>query len=348
MALSPSRRDTIGPPPRDVTDLARVVRHQGSYLRSLDPGLQDGRFATPRPVPSGGSQLVGDDGGDSGEDIAFENGDRATAASVGRIALNLTYEPIDGSLHVRWNGIDQPPTEWTLDDQLVTFTNSHIKVGDVLTAAYAYYPTDPGVATPASALLRGSSADSGSNSNALGALALPADTQIGDLIVVSYASANVDVTNSDSRLTHVGTGGMLIGFATSLGDLNITAPGGFGSYWSVACLTFATNATGWTAAANTGDTTMAEPDTIALGTVAGVGFAVASIWSWHNTVTGNCDTPVGWTEGRSAAVAIASARVDYWLSSEFATSPPGPSTFTGGPGGVATTVVGLIGPSEDT
>lgn len=142
MALSPSRRDTIGPPPRDVSDLARVVRHQGSYLRSLDPGLLDGLYATPRPVPRVPSQLVGDDGGDGGTEIAFENADRATASAAGRVTLHLTHEPIDGSLHIYWGPSYQRPSKYALDGQTVTFVNAHIHVGDVLSAAYAYYPDD--------------------------------------------------------------------------------------------------------------------------------------------------------------------------------------------------------------
>jgi hypothetical protein len=86
------------------------------------------------------SDLVGgEEGGDGGgSDIAFWNADQAVTGAAGQIILNLTYEPIDGSLHIRWNGIDQPPTEWTLDGQLVTLTSSLIRVGDLLTAAYAY------------------------------------------------------------------------------------------------------------------------------------------------------------------------------------------------------------------
>ena len=63
MALPPSRRDTIGPPPRNVSDLAAIVRHHGSYLRSLDPGILGGRWRTPRPVDGLGTQLVGGDTG---------------------------------------------------------------------------------------------------------------------------------------------------------------------------------------------------------------------------------------------------------------------------------------------
>jgi len=140
--LPPSRRDITRPPP-DVTDLGAIARRHGTNLRSLDPGYLGGLYATPQPVPLGAQELVGEsgDGQDGGaDDIAFWNTDQTFAASTnpGQIILNLTWEPIDGSLHIRWNGIDQPPTEWTLDGQTVTFTSTLIRTGDLLTAAYAY------------------------------------------------------------------------------------------------------------------------------------------------------------------------------------------------------------------
>jgi hypothetical protein len=144
MVLPPSRKDTFGPPKagRNLSDLSALVRHHGTYLRNLDPGIQDGRWNSLKPVPPGPAiDLVGDDGGDGaagGADIAFWNTDQAVAGEPGQITLTLTYEPIDGSLHIRWNGIDQPPTEWTLDGQTVTFTSDLIRYGDLLTSAYAY------------------------------------------------------------------------------------------------------------------------------------------------------------------------------------------------------------------
>lgn len=143
MPLQPSRRDILGPPPRDTTDLARIVRHHGSYLRSLEPGIQDGRFATPRPVPGVGAQLVGGDGGgEGGEELAAWDADQTTATAAGKITLNLTYEPIENTLLVFWNGVRQLPTEWTLDEQTVTFTEPDVHVGDNLSAYYWYLPSD--------------------------------------------------------------------------------------------------------------------------------------------------------------------------------------------------------------
>lgn len=143
MTLPPSRRDDLAPPQegQDVTDLRALVRHQGTNLRGLNRGFLGGHFATPQLVTPAASDLVGgDDGSDGGggTDYAFWNTDYAVAVGPGTISLYLTYEPIDGSLHIRWNGIDQPPTEWTLDGQNVTFTSPLIRGQDLLTAAYAY------------------------------------------------------------------------------------------------------------------------------------------------------------------------------------------------------------------
>jgi hypothetical protein len=143
MTLPPSRRDDLAPPAegRDVTDLRALVRHQGTNLRALDNGFLGGHWATPQLLGPEHSDLTGGaDGSDSGSgsDIAFWNTDQAVAGEPGQITLNLTWEPIDGSLHIRWNGVDQPPTEWTLDEQTVTFTSPLIKPGHRLTAAYAY------------------------------------------------------------------------------------------------------------------------------------------------------------------------------------------------------------------
>lgn len=344
MALSPSRRDTIGPPPRDISDLGAQVRHHQSWQRSVDPGILDGRFGTPRPVPHGPSQIVGGDaGGDTGDDneILFENADRTTASTAGTVTLVLTYEPIEGSLHIRWNGLDQPPAEWTLDGQTVTFVNSHIHVGDVLTAAYAYYPTEDSAPEAATASLRGTNSASGSNGPALTGLALPAGTVLGDLIVVSAPGS---VTITDSRLSSVGNG-MWIGWATNLTDLAATDPGGFGSHWSIACMTLITNAVGWTASVLTQYLGLSDGQTFTVPVVSEVAASVCGILNGHAVVAGRCLTPLGYTAGVGSDSSLVQTRVDFWTSGSLNSSPTGPATFSGGSGDAYVAVVGLIGPS---
>jgi hypothetical protein len=133
MPLQPSRRDILGPPPRDVSDLAALVRHHGSYLRQIDPGMLGGRFVTPRPVPNRPSQLVGDDGGDGGtESVVGEDEDRHTCTLAGIQRFQLSYIPIDETVHLHWHAsADSAGVEWKRGE--------HYEVDDVgLITIYAF------------------------------------------------------------------------------------------------------------------------------------------------------------------------------------------------------------------
>lgn len=124
---------------RDTRSLTDRVRQDRINLKQLGVGLVNGRWSPARPL--GQSALFGDFEDDALDDeLEFINTDRAVAVVDTVMTLALTYEPVEGSLHVRWNGIDVPPTEFTLTEQTVTFANDHLHVGDVLTAAYAHYP----------------------------------------------------------------------------------------------------------------------------------------------------------------------------------------------------------------
>jgi hypothetical protein len=118
MPLQPSRRDILGPPPRDVTDLAAIVRHQGSYLRQIDPGMLDGRFATPRPVPVGPTELVGDEGdGSDGGTVLGEDEDRHVCFGPGIQRFPLSYIPIEETVHLHWHASsDSAGVEWKRGD----------------------------------------------------------------------------------------------------------------------------------------------------------------------------------------------------------------------------------------
>jgi hypothetical protein len=119
------------------------MRQQKMNARQLGVGFVGGRFPPARPL--GATSQLGDVTDSSGTDtqqLAAINTDRAVATESGRITLHLTHAPMDGTLHVRWNGVDQEPTEWSLTGLTLTFVNVHIKVDDVLTAAYFYYPSD--------------------------------------------------------------------------------------------------------------------------------------------------------------------------------------------------------------
>lgn len=133
---------------RDTKGLEDRVRQDAQNLKQLGVGFVGGRFPPAKPLGSTAQfgdledDEAGDDDAEDTAAIAFCNTDRATATTAGIIAMNLTHEPVAGSLHIYWNGLAQPPTEWTLSGRTVTFPEHLVAVGDVLNAAYAYYPSD--------------------------------------------------------------------------------------------------------------------------------------------------------------------------------------------------------------
>jgi hypothetical protein len=151
MPLQPSRRDVMGPPPRDVSDLASLVRHHASYLRQIDPGMLGGRFVTPRPVPNRPSQIVGDEGGDGdSETVIGEDGDRHTCFGAGQQLFQLSYTPIEETVHLYWHASDDSAgvkwergEHWDIDDAngitIYAFTRNGErwpKAGHVFSAQY--------------------------------------------------------------------------------------------------------------------------------------------------------------------------------------------------------------------
>jgi len=185
----------LPPRRRDSRDLADLIRQSRTNSRQLGVGFAGGRFPPIRPL--GATALYGDNEDDTADDvIGFINTDRATASGSGPVTFNLTHTPIDGSLHIRWNGIDQPASEWSLNESTVTIPDptSVIESGDVFTAAYAY-------------LLEAD--ESGLDWSLVGvttvvgdttSVALPAGTQDGDLLIFASAAAT-SATASDGRLT---------------------------------------------------------------------------------------------------------------------------------------------------
>lgn len=72
--------------------------------------------------------------------LAFHNTDTALAEGSGSLPIPLTYTPIEGSEHVYWNGLLQPPTEWTRSGKILTVTDAEglVRNGDLFSVAYAY------------------------------------------------------------------------------------------------------------------------------------------------------------------------------------------------------------------
>lgn len=88
----------------------------------------------------------------SGTAIRFHNEDTWTAPTDDADAPGvLSFTPVPGSLHVRKNGIDLAPTEWTqvgLDVNVPPSAEVTIRAGHKFTAAYAYDPNSPTVDGP--------------------------------------------------------------------------------------------------------------------------------------------------------------------------------------------------------
>lgn len=234
MALHPSRRDTVGPPPRDVSDLASVVRHQGSYLRSLDPGILGGRFATPRPPAKGAPPIVGGDSGGDGTTYEWQWDDRYTVTATGTQTVTLTYAPVEESLFVRWHPDgrasvgDLTNEHFTVDGQTVTIADSGIfAIGDEFSFQYQF---DPGTSEELTITARGYTADYTTDPNPL-----PAGTKPGDtILVIVMNQRGWQSTMTDDRLSLVASspayhwGGtsaeIWMGTATHLGDIDVTSP----------------------------------------------------------------------------------------------------------------------------
>lgn len=225
----------LPPRRRDTTDRDSLLRHQRQNLRQLDPGLAGGRFPLAKPLRPTSADLDDDD--DVDVEIGFWNTDTGIATGPGQMTLRLTHTPIDGSLHVRWNGLDQPPTEWSLVDDvlIVPDPDSMIHAGDVISTAYAYEMDDePDTPNP---IFVGATVVGDTSSS----IALPEGTREGDLMV--FAACGIGpVSTSDSRLTETidtfYADGIKVywGFATGSDAPVPVSLNGLGAHWAVAAL----------------------------------------------------------------------------------------------------------------
>jgi hypothetical protein len=215
MPQQPSRRDLLGPPPADVTDLAKVARRHGWNLRSLDPGLQGGEFAAPRPVGPGPSELVGEESGSDGDaDPQWEDGDRLVVTATGQQVWRLSHEPIEESLFVRWHprglthaGVPWPNEHWSLDEQTVIIPDSTnlLEAGDAFSCQYQYLDT---LTEPAAFLWATSVAGDHTEIPMVGA------TEAGDWLVL-VMSARVTAAPTDDRFTAPGFTDTMGGFGAA-------------------------------------------------------------------------------------------------------------------------------------
>jgi hypothetical protein len=222
MVLPPSRRDILGPPPRDVTDLASIVRHHGGALRAHNPGI-DGRFQTPRPVEGGGTTLVGDDGGAGGSTYEWQWDDRHIVRTTGTQFVRLTYEPVEESLFVRWHpngrgGLPLTNELFSLDGQIVTIPDPGLLAsGDSFSFQYQF---DPAVDEREDPAVVGVTWVTGDHTS----IAVPDGTQIGDALILVMC-ARVTAMPTDARfgsgftnnLGGFGAAGVWVGVADGSG-----------------------------------------------------------------------------------------------------------------------------------
>jgi hypothetical protein len=325
MPLHPSRRDTIGPPPRDdVSNLAALVRHQGSYLRQLDPGILGGTRATPRPVGKGVSPIVGGDGGGDDTTYEWQWDDRHLVTATGTQRPVLTYEPVEESLVVRWHpagrgGLPITNEHFTVDGRVVTIPDPGVlAVGDQFSFQYQF---DPVLSDAGDAFAGMTLRDVTSYYNPSGhptSLALPGGTQVGDLIVLGTVGF-LDVV-TDPRLAQVDVD-TWVGVATDLTPVLVTSGA---NYWAAEIATFDV---GGAAVGNIG-ATVGTSTPAGLPVVAGQG-GIAVITSGFGLINGSSGLPSGgYSSAGGSGPGKNNAQIAYWYDLTALATPVSAATIT--------------------
>lgn len=205
--LPPSRKDPIGPP-GGADPLSQALRQQGSYLRSLDPGVLGGRFATPQPLSGKRVDLVGggDLAGNESSVYEWEWNDRHTCASASTQTVSLTHVPVEESLVVRWheggmafgNGVRLISEQFVVDSNTVVIPNpGPISSGDVFSFQYQF---DPDLMAEPAPVFFGFVGYETAEGTSVTSVPLPDGVIAGDLLVLIGISDSV-ASSSDPRLT---------------------------------------------------------------------------------------------------------------------------------------------------
>lgn len=336
--LQPSRRDTTTPPRpgTDGADLSPAVRHHGSYLRSLDPGIQGGRFAKPRPPRGSGTPLlVGTDEGGDGNERLWEYDDRGTVTvATGTQLFRLSHEPFEESLFVRWHpdgrgGVPVLSEDFEVEDQTVIITNPGVlAVGDVFSFQYEYEDTEDALDFEFIAAVVGVFHYP---ENTL-TFTPPPEMQAGDFLVAAVRGSGapgggditLGVTSGDSRLSMFYSAtlpvveGVLTGFATgSTADVVtniIPNPSFLPGARGVMLILRGVNAVDSYVAVESGTTTPVVP----------AAAAVAVTWVGNSSfIVQNAGPPDGYTEGHSTGLDYTSTDLSYWSDPAGLGSPAG-------------------------
>lgn len=112
----------------------------------------------------------------------------------GEQVVHLSYLPVTDSEHLYWNGIYQPGAEWSRDGRFVVVPAGGFLSGDKLHVEYAYRPEPDPVPAP---IFIGTSQWRNKTTTQT-SVAMPADTQSGDLLVM--AAYGTSPTSTDSRM----------------------------------------------------------------------------------------------------------------------------------------------------
>ena len=113
------------------------------------------------------------------------NTDTHTVTATGTQTFILSHEPIAGTEHFRWGGLDLLPSEWSRAGKIVTIaTPNYAEVGDVYTAAYFYKGGGP----QAAQFVGASSAAGAQNATSVN-VPIPAHAP-GDILLLFVARGN--------------------------------------------------------------------------------------------------------------------------------------------------------------
>lgn len=351
MAQQPSRRDIWRPPPQ-AGDVRPTVRHLGQAQRSMDPGYLGGRWATPKPVPGGPSQIVGGEGdGDPGDSVIGEDGDRLTLANLKTQTWRLNYDPISETVHVRWHlgghgGLPLVRTDhWNIDedDNVITITADQLaamgaQVGDVFTAQYLRLEGEQGPDEINPSVVGHTAPGDWDSTADTTTFDMPDGTVENDTLVLTargwVAPGGGELTDavscSDPRMTlvfsatslnsgHVVVESVWVGTADGSGDpivVNVTNPSFPTSGCSGVLATIrGVNGVG---TVSTSETTNGSTPTIA-GTA-----AVAAVWARGNSFSiVNALPPDGYTDISSCGSGYSSTGLSFWYDPAAASSPSG-------------------------
>lgn len=152
----------------------------------------------------------------------------------GTFTCTLTKLPIPDSLHLYWNGMWQPHSQWTRDARLVTFTDpsSLFEAGDLIGAKYAYIGTEQTPPTIYSAptwnARNGQQAAHYAPTDPTGTVNLPTGTQAGDMLIVILGGKG-GCTITDPRITTLvsavnSQSAIGVGYAVAVGAVGALDP----------------------------------------------------------------------------------------------------------------------------